>query len=421
MTTNTQKEDVSESTKSKVESLESDFDKARESIRSEHTIPGESASRKSRKGLEKFKESSLLICSVTTSAVAVGGLLFTIYQFDKTMNAQRHATAEAAVGQFIAQVTELRTQELLAIENGSVDALDADKKGDVISKSNTAGSVGCSDRDSPSHSLLDNFIVSRAQMLIDGEETGRFAGDILRFLSANQYGHFIGRKPCPPGQRVGPRVSVEGLVLVESKIAHANVKGVFLRCVGFDQAVFDSVAFSYGNFQYIDLVNSTLLGVDFSNSWLSSISFADTELSGSMKFNNATLFGVNFSGSELSNTNFSFEGARIIYSDLSASDKDDGNQRASSDVSSSNLAVKLSKANSLWNTRLDKSVSAKLQELMSEEAYHQLVVEPPENFENIEAPELDWKWDAYCPPQQRRDRRLNPVSEDSLSMVRAMF
>lgn len=415
------------------ESPVTDLERAQESINinSEHRENSSFRALRGRNIWSRFKESFVLFSTIITSAVAIGGLLFTIYQFDKTMKAQRHATAEAAVGQFIAQVTELRTQENLTRASASKVAADTDRPGDtIVGSSQPSPQSGCTDRNTQSHSLLDGFIVSRAQMLIDGEETGQFAGDILRFLTANQYGHYIGRKPCPPNQQAGPRVSIEGLVLVKSKIADTNVKGVFLKCLGFDHGIFDSVAFTEGKFQHIVLNQSLLLSVDFSNSWLSSIKFTDTEIGGHMVFNNSTLFGVDFTGSRIKSGLFEFNGARIIKSNLSGielnlSDDEVKNdkeaQKAAADDFHNALAKQLSNAESLWGSVLHDSVSSKMKQMMAEEDYEKLVYTPPASFEGLEVPAFDWQWDSYCPPKQRRDRRLNEAPENSLSLVQAIF
>ncbi|MFK7857340.1 MAG: pentapeptide repeat-containing protein [Granulosicoccus sp.] len=383
-----------------------DLDSARDSIRSHLGTSGNPETSQPARGLAKYKDSFLLASTVITMAVAIGGLLFTIFQFDKTMKAQRYATAEATVGQFIAQVTELRTQEILSRSESGSGNLDSGHK-----------SSGCTNADTGTQdaSQLDSFIISRAQMLIDGEETGQFAGDILRFLTANKYGHYIGRKPCPPGQqqKAGPRMSLEGLVLVNSKIIHADMNEVFLKCMGFDQGVFDSVTLTNGNFQQIVLTKSELHGVDFSGSWLGSIDFSDTTITGKTKFDNAILFGINFKEADISSASFSFDGARVLHSDLSDFKAENGKTEE--------IVAVFRKAESLWKTTLDPSIMEALKESMSTEEYKKLVENAPGKYEGIKPPMLDWSWDEHCPPQQRRDRRFDLAPGDSLGMVKALF
>ena len=391
-----------------------DLVKARESIRSERGAPG-GAERQRWSGVARFKDSFLLICTVVTSTVAVGGLLFTIYQFDKTMKAQRHATAEAAVGQFIAQVTELSTQENLVRENASSVAGGPDQSSSMPANKDLISSAGRTESSASYYSPLDSFIVSRAQMLIDGEETGRFAGDILRFLAANHYGHYIGRKPFSSG----PRVSLRGSVLVNSKLSQANVMGIFLNCMGFELGEFEDVRFINSSFSNLVLNQSRLMSVDFSDSWLASINFSDTEFVGSMVFDNATLYGVNFSRSRFRvPESISFKGANIIHSDLSRieyMEGDDANEFYK------HLAKTLSDADSLWETELGEPLNNALVTLLGEDGRDELVKKPVEKFKNAKEPELDWAWDDYCPPQQLRDRRFNVFPGDSLSVVQALF
>lgn len=427
---------------------EADLDRARESIRSERGRPADVTSRtRLKKGVERFKESFLLICTLVTSAVAVGGLIFTIVQFDKTMKAQRHATAEAAVGQFIVQVIELSTQANLALANARNMAPDTDA-GSPLSSNSISGSAEkptasgpCSDSHERDYSLLDSFVVSRAQMLIDGEETGKFAGDILRFLTANQYGPYIGRKPCTSG----PRVSVEGLVLVDSKLVHADVEGVFLKCLGFEKGELENVVFIDGDFQHIVLNQTNLLSVDFTKAWLSEIDFNDTRFLGkvdfsdaqlnaiafrnsrfaealTLTFDRATMVGVSFDESWLLTENVSFEGAKILHSNLTGMKYEEGDATADQTAAyHKNLASKLSAAESLWNTRLDKPIRDELERILSPEEYQQLLAQPEGPLGKRKAPASGWEWDQYCPPQQRRDRHFDISPGDSLSVLQTFF
>ena len=430
--------------------IEGDLDKARESIRSERVVRGDGDSGPTlKKGITGLKESFLLICTLVTSAVAVGGLIFTIIQFDKTMKAQRYATAEAAVGQFIVQVIELTTQANLVLANEDNGSTFSDSGGthnmkvNPVSPEKTTKSDGCSAETEREYSLLDSFVVSRAQMLIDGEETGKFAGDILRFLTANQYGPYIGRRPCTSG----PRVSVEGLVLVDSKLVHANVEGVFLKCLGFEKGELENVVFIDGDFQNIELNQTNLLSVDFNKAWLSEINFNDTRFLGevdfsdawlnvikfkgsifaenlTLNFDRAKMIGVNFENSQLMTQRISFEGANILYSNLSGIKYGEDGDMPEENAAEfhENLARKLSRAESLWNTQLDKPVEDILKKILRGEAYQKLVAKPEGNLGKMQAPELDWEWSKYCPPQQRRDRHFDITpSDSSLSALQTFF
>ncbi len=410
------------------ESPADDIDKARESIRSEHMAP---EARLRKRAPKKFTESFLSLCTVVTSLVAIGGLLFTIFQFDKTMKAQRHSTAEAAVGQFIAQVTELRTQENLTRSNVDNGAEISDRSSNLLGTIIWNSPEGCPRENTLSYSLLDSFIVSRAQMLIDGEETGRFVGDILRFLTANQYGKFIGKKPC----RGGPRVSIAGLALVDSRLTQASVKEVFLNCVEFEEGKFENVRFMDGSFDHIILDHSTLMSVDFTDSILSAVDFTNSELRGKFIFDNATLISVNFSGTSLygdkpEDLSISFKGAVIANSNLKPLNK----KGVISDELYEIFAEQLTEAESLWNTQMDDQVVTILKEKMNaidvekyrihakeDEAYNRLVDNKPKNYADEEMPELQWEWNDHCDVQQRRDRRFNILPGDSLHVVQAFF
>ncbi len=426
-----------------------DLEMARESIRSERVLPGGTEpTRPWKKGISRFKESFLLICTLVTSVVAVGGLVFTIFQFDKTMKAQRHATAEAAVGQFIVQVMELSTQANMALANESNRAVNSGQGGNLRADMGSTSpekptiSGACSEAVENNYSLLDNFVVSRAQMLIDGEETGKFAGDILRFLTANQYGPYIGRKPCT----TGPRVSVEGLVLVDPKLAHADVEGVFLKCLGFEQGQLESVVFINGVFQHIVLNKTNLMTVDFNKAWFSEINFNDISFLGEvdfseatlnaidfnnvifaeslvLSFDRATLLGVDFGNSSLMTKSISFDKASILHSNLSGIKYGaaDTTQEASTDDLHDNLAIQLSKAKSLYGTQLDEQVVSKLIEILGEENYQKIVRKPEGKYRNIKAPQSDWAWDENCPPKQRRDRHFDIASGDSFGVLQALF
>lgn len=398
---------------------ENDLAEARESIRSEHITKGDTNPTELANIRKNYKESFATVSALITVLVAVGGLFFTIYQFDKTMKAQRHSNAEAAVGQFIAQVTELRTQETLASKQG--DLLRPGRSEDMPSSANLLRKPDCSEASGQSHSPLDSFIVSRAQMLIDGEETGRFAGDILRFLTANQYGHYIGVKPCVVGHSVsGPRVTVEGIVLVDSKLTNSTVEGVFLQCMGFEEGVFDNVKFTSSEFQNIYLENSKISSVDFSEAWLGSISFKDTVFEGSNSFDNATLYGVNFLSSRIvDDASFSFNGARILHSNLSNLELTEIDSTDQADFYMA-FSQKISNAESLWGTQLPDPVIVNLREILSVEDYEKKIETPIVGL-NSENANLNWDWDTHCPPKERRDRRFNATAAESIRQARAFF
>ena len=427
------------------ETFENDLGKARDSIRSERIVRDTAEPRQRGEGLTRFKETFVFTCTLITSIVAVGGFGFAIFQFDKTMKAERYASAEAVVSQFISQVTELKTQENLAHANASAASGYSNQKNSQVS-----------DEKTQSFSLLDSFIVSRAQMLIDGEETGRFTGDILRFFAANQYGHYIGKHPFRPR----PSVTIAGLVLVDSKLSQpivenqTTVENVFLHCVGFDHGVFENLTFIGGGFDHVFLNSkSRLLSVDFSNSKLTAVVFNDTSFSGKIKFDKARLLSVSFSGSMLREpSTMSFEGADIINSDLTniVFPNPDNTQEAaeesssvltkllslfSNDVSTSvnvqndneqfynDLAGKLSKANSLWGTQFDEKLMEKLKKILNKNEisnYDKIVNTAPDWVTGNENIDRSWEGGG-CPEKQRRDRRFDSTLGDSLNVVQALF
>lgn len=482
MPTDTQQEELNDAIDLDNKSPNNDFDRARESIHVDRFDTSVAGKQQGWKWLKKLKESFLLSCTLITSLVAVTGLFFTILQFDKTMKIQRHTSAEAAVGQFISQVTELVTQET-ALTNAK----------------------GQSNR------VLEGFIVSRAQMLIDGEETGRFAGDILRFLAANEFGQLIGRGP---GTDDRPTLSVRGLVLVDAKIAHATVEEGNLSCMGFEQGVFDNVKINGGSFQFIKLNQAKFLSVGFEGSLIEAIDFSNTRFSGINSFRNASLKNVRFSGSQLFRQNLVFDGATIINSDFSdvgseeaLKEKSDAYRtleehdrlaefryldkldRSSIDsiaidsallekiikltesrniveleqlltpdklislvhwIEVDNLAKQLSKAKSLKGTRFSLPLKIALQRRVNEnmlasehesqsskniysidtfergsEFSENLHDELNSNNVNPETLNLnhtwDWVWKDHCPDEQRRDRSLNIMPSDSPGSLLAFF
>ncbi len=105
-----------------------------------------------------------------TSAATFLGIIFAFWQlnvsvnqFEQQMLEQRESTSSQLVSDYFKQV------------------------GDMTAWASTRTT------ESPtSHKEIERFIVSRAQMLIDSEQTREFRKQIVRFLGSNGYGSFSG-------------------------------------------------------------------------------------------------------------------------------------------------------------------------------------------------------------------------------------
>ena len=448
---------ITQSNDTNNESREDDLDTARESIQVERGSRSSAGIRQCWNWLVKYKEHCLLSCTLISALVAVVGLFFAVSQFDKSIRVQRHVNAEAAVGQFISQVTELATQETARAED-----------------------------DQQSNSVLRGFIVSRAQMLIDGEETGQFAGDILRFLAANKFGKLIGREPQTDD---GPTLQVRGLVLVDAKLANANVEGGTLSCMGFEKSVFDKVKFDRGSFSLIKLSESKFMSVVFEKTSISKIDFSDSQFVGVNSFKDATLESVRFADLQLLRQALIFEGTSIKNSDFNTigtevsltdelkiyKEMDEQNRLAEYnyltkldnasmkdaaidnelDINSlkkviesieiknideleaslapeklvkliqwielDNLAEQLSAAANFDGTVFSTPLQQALDRHISKNSHKHLFIDY-KNFNSTQTSKTwDWVWQEHCPEKQRRDRSLDSVPGDSHGPLLAFF
>ena len=298
----------------------------------------------SAKILRWFLKNSSSVAKATPVLIAAFTLAFGIYQYNRNMNLQRHVNAENTVTQFIAQVAELS----------------------ALSKSNTTNLAVHSD----SNEFLESMFASRAQMLIDNEHTGRFAGDIIRFFASNHYGQIIGYARGSFDRNTNPYIDINGSVFIDAKLQNGALQNRIIRCVGFDQGYIDKVEISNSSLEHITLMSTELANLNFADSTIADVGFYDAKFYAGVSFQGATLVNADFGNSSIKFP-IVFESANILMSDLSniTINIEPGIDGQSGDEK---FAEELSKANSLHGTKLSNKVEEALIKLLSKDGYDQL-------------------------------------------------
>lgn len=268
-----------------------------------------------------------------TSAATFLGIIFTFWQlglsvkqFERQMLEQREAASSQLVSDFFRQVGDM-TALASTQHTGSAD----------------------------NHKEINRFIVSRAQMLIDAEQTAPFRNEIVRFLGSNGYGPFFGSKP----NAEEPGINLNSADLDDIRIYGADFSGANFFCVGFDRANIDATKFVGSDINNSEFTASLIGGVDFTSSNMRKVDFSNVILIGQPIFKDASILYSNLTGMTVSDT--FVRGLAEERGDLSS----EGMKKARYLY----LAGLLTEAKSLVGTRMDTELHAALAELLSPERY----------------------------------------------------
>lgn len=321
------------------------------------------------------------LCTVVTTFITIAALIFAIHQYRKTIFVERYGSAETTVVQFIAQVTELSSQAELATQNNIVN-----------------------DQTVNEHSLLDSFIVSRAQMLIDGDDTGRFAGDIIRFFAATDLGQLIGANKSL-STTDAPILKIDGSVFINASLTYASITERLLNCLGFEQGIFDNVDLRSSSLSHMFLESSKLSNINLEGSEIRNVYFTDVSFYENISFEGATIVNSSFTNSNMFTKNFNLKGASIVNSDFS--------EVIFSEYAQDAFVKQLSMAKTLYKTKFPIRIVDKLQTELGESKYKAMVETAPVSryiksimsTEQSTNKETLWQHGA-CPVKRQRDRRI---------------
>lgn len=275
-----------------------------------------------------------------TSAATFLGIIFAFWQlslsvaqFEQQMEEQRKSTSSRLVSDFFKQVGDMAA---LHSPRGQ------EEQGNQLE--------------------IERFIVSRAQMLLDSQQTTDYRNEIVRFLGSNGYGPLFGSKPGLES----PGINLNGASLRAIRIYGADFSDSNFYCVGFEGANIDKTNF----------INSDINNSDFSGAEIGLANFSKARLR-KVHFNDATLIGVP-----------SFEDASIVLSDLTglrvsaslaqarAEASGDSSVAGVQSASYRYLAELLAKARTLFGTKMDPRLDAALAEQLGPELYQAIVQTP---------------------------------------------
>ena len=208
-----------------------------------------------------------------TSVATFLGIIFAFSQlslsvkhFEEQMNGQRETTSSQVVSDFFRQVGDMT----------------------AIASTRATGT-------SKNKNEVERFIVSRAQMLIDSEQTREFRNDIVRFLGANGYGIFIGSKP----KENAPGINLNSANLSEIRIYGANFSSANFFCLGFMQAYIDRTDFIGADINNTDFTDSIIGNVNFSKATMRKVSFNGVKIIGLPNFEDASILNSDIRGLKL--------------------------------------------------------------------------------------------------------------------------
>lgn len=273
-----------------------------------------------------------------TSLATFFGILFAFYQlnlsvqhFEQQMSGQRETTSSQVVSDFFRQV------------------------GDMTALASTR-----STEESQSQKEVERFIVSRAQMLIDSEQTREFRNEIVRFLGANGYGTFIGSKP----KADAPGINLNSANLRHIRIYGANFNKASFFCLGFMQANIDSTDFIESDINNTDFTGSTIGEVDFSKANLRKVNLNNVEIVGQPNFKDASITNSDLTGITLGDS-YSY-GLAMLNGDTSS--------ESIIRVKTEFLAEVLSQARSLIGTKMDSELYKALEQKVGTKRFSELTM-----------------------------------------------
>lgn len=243
--------------------------------------------------------------------------------------------------------------------------------------------IGNAGADDQAKDNANQFIISRAQMLLDAEDTAAHADDIVRFLGANGYGSYFGKRPGVIGQRI----NINHSALTSMKLNDVHLNEASFICVDFSGAVFENIDFNGSSFSYSSMQGVKMISVDFSRSSFSHVNLAKAGFSGNVNFDDAWIFSSDFTGVTLTDSFLSPTPGSNVASDAGPEQ-----------TKYHHFAMKLSKAKTLYQSRFDTEVEQELLLILGAEKYRMKVEESP--FMGM-VPDTDTSYDSKCRQEKK--------------------
>jgi len=338
-----------------------DMETARSTIKSERNTTTEPNVENHSQTRSSISRLARWFINLTPQWLTLLSIIIGIYHFDRNMTAKRTSDARIAVSEFIAQLTELKWEAMLA--SGAL------KKTNSIE--NQAATM---------EFMLNPMIISRAQILIDGEDTGVFTSDLLRFLLTSDMGNIIG----PSMSKAEPFIDISSSRFVGSKLSSATIKDASIQCVAFDSGNFSNLVFEKGYYDQVLVSNLKLSSVHFKESWLKHLHFYKVDFYDNISFKEAKLIGTEFHDVRFVSSVPSFEGALIVHSNLQdiVFQPDSNNVEVTSSEENTKkmaekMAIELISAQSLYKSKFSGPVKNEIRRLLDDKDYDRLMNEPP--------------------------------------------